>query len=137
MMPDSSTVLIGRVSGVHGLKGELRIRPYSDEPENLLRYSTLLLAVGEPKNTLVPYKIERARVQKSCAIVKLEACSSRTEAEQLRFALIYVHLNELPELGEDEYYLRDLEGRQVQTEDGQVIGKITGLLLNGAQDILK
>lgn len=130
-------VLIGRVAGVHGLKGELKICPYSDAPEKLLDYSSLLLVAEGSNSAPVFHKVERARVQKNCAVVKLEGCGSRTEAEQLRFASIYVHEDDLPELDEDEFYFRELEGKLVQTEDGQVIGKITGLLAGGAQDILQ
>ncbi|CAK8712141.1 MAG: 16S rRNA processing protein RimM [Candidatus Electronema aureum] len=130
-------VLIGRVSGAHGLKGELKMRPYSGEPESLLSYSRLLLALGEPESTPILHKIERSRAHKSWAVVKLEDCNSRTEAEKLLFASIYVYEDDLPELDEGEFYLRELEGRFVKTEEGQVIGKIIGLLSGGAQDILQ
>jgi 16S rRNA processing protein RimM len=130
-----SLVLIGRVSGAHGIQGEVKIRPYSGEPQGLLRYKCLRLAINGQVVAPVTYKVERARVHKDWAVVKLAGCVDRTQAEQLLHAAVHVDAEELPELAEDEFYLRDLEGRQVKTEDGQLIGRITGLLLGGAQDI--
>lgn len=127
---------MGRVSGPHGIKGELKIRPYSGEPESLLGCSSLLLAVGENSEPKA-WKVEQARAHKSWTLVKLEGCSDRSSAEQLQRADVYIHKDELPELEEGEFYLRDLEGKTVKTEDGSVIGVITGLLTGGAQDILQ
>lgn len=129
-------VLMGRISGAHGIKGELKIRPYSGEATGLLGCSRLLLAVGEnvePK----AWKVEQSRAHKGWALVKLEGCSDRSCAEQLQRADVYIHEDDLPELEEGEFYLRDLEGKAVKTEDGQVIGVITGLLTGGAQDVLQ
>ena len=127
---------MGRVSGPHGIKGELKVRPYSGEPESLLGYSSLLLAVSE--NTVPKaWKVEQSRAHKSWTLVKLEGCSDRSSAEQLQRANVYIHEDELPELEDGEFYLRDLEGKTVKTEDGQIVGVITGLLTGGVQDILQ
>lgn len=136
MSDDKGLVLLGRVSGAHGIKGELKIRPYSGEPESLLGYSSLLFAVGETSEPKA-WKVERARAHKSWALVKLEGCSERGCAEQLQRADVYIREDELPELEDGEFYLRDLEGKTVKTADGQVVGLITGLLTGGAQDLLQ
>lgn len=133
---DKSLVLLGRVSGPHGIKGELKVRLYSGEPESLLGYSSLLLAVGENAEPKA-WKVEQSRAHKSWTLVKLEGCSDRSSAEQLQRADVYIHEDELPKLKEGEFYLRDLEGKLVKTEDGSVVGVITGLLNGGVQDILQ
>jgi len=127
-------VLIGRVTGAHALRGEVKIRPYSGEPENLRSYSCLLLA-KDGDAAPVPHKVIQVRMQKDCALVQLEDCRSRTEAEQFARAAVYVERDALPEPEEDEFYLRDLTGRQMKTSEGQLIGTIAGLLLGGGQDI--
>jgi len=127
-------VLIGRVTGAHALRGEVKIRPYSGEPENLRSYSCLLLA-KDGDAAPVPHKVIQVRMQKDCALVQLEDCRSRTEAEQLARAAVYVERDALPEPEEDEFYLHDLTGRQMKTSEGQLIGTIAGLLLGGGQDI--
>lgn len=129
-------VLMGRVSGAHGIKGELKIRPYSGEPEGLLGCSRLLLAVGENAEPKA-WKVEQSRAHKGWALVKLEGCSDRSCAELLQRADVYIHEDDLPKLEEGEFYLRDLEGKTVKTEDGQIVGVITGLLTGGVQDILQ
>jgi 16S rRNA processing protein RimM len=135
-MNGKGLVLMGRISGAHGIKGELKIRPYSGEPEGLLGCKCLLLAAGadqEPKE----WKVERSRAHKSWALVKLEGCSDRSCAEQFYRSDVYIHEDDLPKLEDGEFYLRDLEGKSVKTEDGQVIGVITGLLEGGGQDLLQ
>lgn len=127
---------MGRISGPHGIKGELKIRPYSGEPESLLGCKRLLLAVGEDQEPK-EWQVERSRAHKSWALVKLEGCSERTCAEQLQRADVYIHEDDLPKLEEGEFYLRDLKGKTVKTEDGQVIGVVTGLLEGGGQDLLQ
>jgi 16S rRNA processing protein RimM len=112
----------------------VKIRPYSGEPDSLRSYSCLLLAKDD-KAAPVPHKVVQVRMQKDCALVQLEDCRSRTEAEMLAKAAVYVRRDELPEPEEDEFYLRDLTGRQMKTAEGQVIGAIAGLLLGSGQDI--
>lgn len=128
-------VLIGRVTGAHALRGEVKIRPYSGEPDSLRNYARLLLAKEDDEAAPVPHKVVRVRMQKDCALVQLEDCRSRTEAELLARAAVYVERDALPELEEDEFYLHDLTGRQMKTAEGQLIGTIAGLLLGGGQDI--
>jgi len=129
-------VLMGRISGAHGIKGELKIRPYSGDPQSLLGFSSLLLAVGENAEPKA-WKVEQSRAHKSWTLVKLEGCSDRSSAEQLQRADVYIHEEDLPELEDGEFYLRDLEGKTVKTEGGQIVGVITGLLTGGVQDILQ
>jgi 16S rRNA processing protein RimM len=127
-------VLIGRVTGAHALRGEIKIRPYSGEPDSLRSYSCLLLAKDNDA-VPVPHKVVQVRKQKDCALVQLEDCRSRTEAELLARAAVYVERNALPVPDEDEFYLHDLTGRQMKTAEGQLVGTIAGLLLGGGQDI--
>ncbi len=135
-MNDKGLVLMGRISGPHGIKGELKIRPYSGEPESLLGYSSLLLVVGENAEPKA-WKVEQSRAHKSWTLVKLEGCSDRSAAELLQRADVYIHEDDLPKLEDGEFYLRDLEGKTVKTEDGQIVGVIIGLLNGGVQDILQ
>jgi 16S rRNA processing protein RimM len=130
---DEDLVLIGKVTGAHGVQGEVKIYPYSGEPGSFLRYSRVLLAAGQDAAPAV-YNVERARVQKDRLIVQVDGCTTRAAAEQLVHASVYVRADDLPKPGPDEFYLRDLEGRQMKTEDGRVIGRIAAVL-PGSQDI--
>lgn len=127
-------VLIGKVTGPHALRGELKIRPYSGEPKNLRHYRCLLLA-EEGKAEPVLHKVAQVRLQKDYALVQLEDCRNRTEAEAFARAAVYVRTADLAAPAADEFYLRDLTGKQMKTADGQLIGTIAGLLLGSGQDI--
>ena len=129
-------VLLGKITKPHGIRGEVKVYPFSGEPENLLHYSRVLIAVGKDTD-FVPYMIERARVQKNSVLLQLANCSTRNDAEDLVDCRLYVHEDELPESDPDEFYLRDLEGKQMVTEQGQVIGRVTGIVTGAGQDLAR
>jgi len=129
-------VLLGKVTKPHGIRGELKVYPYSGEPENFSQYSRVLLAAGSD-SIPVEYTVKRARVQKNIALLQLEGCDTRNDAEAMVQALVYVHEDDLAAPDPDEFYLRDLEGRQMVTEQGQVIGRVSGILSNGGQDLAR
>ncbi len=123
-------VLVGKVSGVHSIRGEITIYPYSDAPETFLSYKRLLLRLPE-QEALLSYTVTQARVHKERLIVQLHQCLSRTQAEGLMQAEVYIPEEDLPEPEPDEFYLRDVEGKQMVSESGQVLGTITGLMFHG------
>ena len=129
-------VLLGKIIKPHGIRGEVKVYPFSGEPENLLHYSRVLIAAGEDTD-FVPYMIERARVQKNSVLLQLENCITRNDAEELVNCRVYVHEDELPEPDQDDFYLRDLEGKQMVTEQGQVIGRVIGILPGAGQDLAR
>ena len=75
-------VLLGKVTKPHGIRGEVKIFPFSGQPENFLEYEEIILA-PEGSEKRVPYRIIKARVQGKQALVQLEGCSTRTDAESL------------------------------------------------------
>lgn len=127
-------VLLGKVTKPHGIRGEVKVYPYSGEPENFLRYSRVLISADENAE-LIGHTVSRARVQKNIVLMQLENCITRNDAEALVGSLLYVAEEDLPEPAESEFYLRDLEGRQMVVGDGQVIGTVTGIQFNAGQDL--
>jgi 16S rRNA processing protein RimM len=129
-------VLIGKVTKPHGIRGEVKVYPYSGIPENFQQYETVLLAVDDEAE-VKRYTIQRARVQKNSVLVQFAGCTTRNEAEALVQMQVYIPEEDLPELDADEFYLRDLEGKEMVTEDGEKIGTVTGILDTGGQDIVQ
>jgi 16S rRNA processing protein RimM len=129
-------VLLGKVTKPHGIRGEIKVYPYSGEPENFSQLHSVLLAADELAEPVV-YRVKRARVQKNCALLQLEGCETRNDAEKLVQSLLYVREQDLPELAEGEYYLRELEGKQIVTVDGRVLGRVSGIFNNGAQELAR
>jgi 16S rRNA processing protein RimM len=138
-MPEAcatNLVPVGKVIKAHSIRGEIKVHPFSGSPEAMVQYSELFL-ISKDCATPVHYQIERARVQKNAVLLQLQGCTDRNAAEQLVQAQVYVHEDALPEPGPDEFYLRELEGKLLTTQDGQTIGRVHSFLDNGVQDLLR
>lgn len=131
----SSYVLLGTILRPHGIRGEVKVRPCGGEPEHFSRYSRLFLS-GDGQGEKVAYTNTQARVSGDQVILRLQECRSRNGAEALVGQLIWLAIEDLPPLAEDEYYLHALLGKMVQTVDGQVLGRSERLLGGSRQDIL-
>ncbi|WP_456387427.1 ribosome maturation factor RimM [Desulfolithobacter sp.] len=132
-------VLLGKVTKPHGIRGEIKVYPYSGDPAGLGLYERIWLS-GE-SGRKISHRIVRSRVQGRFALLTLSDCTTRDQAENLAGQKLWVRRSEMPEVDEDEFYLQDLEGLQVveyveDRQDGRVIGRITGILDTGAHDIL-
>lgn len=131
-------LLMGRVWRAHGLRGEVKVFPETDDPE---RFEDLpVLYVGTTASTAQPHVLESVRYQPTkkgtIVILKLEGVDSRDEAERLKKVFVYAHPDEVPPLEEDEYFLHDLIGLQAVREDGGVIGLVDNVLELPGQELL-
>lgn len=130
-------VVLGKITKPHGIRGEVKVYPYSGTPENLLRYTTVLLdSTVDAQAGQLSFHVERARVQKNCVLMQLTGCTTRSAAESLVGRQIYVHEQDLPAPADDEFYLRDLEGKQMVTAEGAPIGTVTGIMIAKGQDLI-
>ena len=128
-------ILLGIVARPHGLRGELKVRPFTERPGNFSSYRRLYLSAdGEEPRVL--YTNCQARVSGNAVILKLEECATREQAEQLAGMQIWLASCDLPPLDGEEFYLFTLEGKRAQTEDGRVIGTVMEILSSHGQDIL-
>ena len=123
-------IKIGKIVNTVGLKGEVKVYNYSDSREI---YETIESIYVEDRLTV----IENVRAQKNMVILKLEGADDRNAAEALRGKELYITEDDLPELPEGQYYVRDLIGMSVTEEDGNLLGHVTDVLQNTAQDIFE
>lgn len=123
-------IKIGKIVNTVGLKGEVKVYNYSDSIEI---YETIESIYVEDRLTV----IENIRAQKNMVILKLEGADDRNAAEALRGKELYITEDDLPELPEGQYYVRDLIGMSVTEEDGNLLGHVTDVLQNTAQDIFE
>jgi len=122
---------IGRVVKPHGLGGEVRVELLTDVPE---RFEWLeFVYVGEKKPRRVA--VESVRYHQQFVLLKLAGYPTRDEAETLRNELLQVPEAEAIPLATDEYFLFQLEGLEVSTEDGQVLGRLSEVLETGANNV--
>ncbi len=120
----------GKIVTTHGIRGEVKIMPYTDTPELLCEFDRLF--IGKDKSELY---IERARVAKNMVIAKIEGIDTVEAAEKFRNKILFMHRDDL-ELDEDTYFIQDLIDMEVKDVDsGFVYGKITDVLQNGANDV--
>ena len=125
-------ILIGRVSGAFGVKGEVRVNAFAADPLALLDYRELRREDGSVGLTLLS-----GRAHKSDFIGRAEEIATREQAEALRGLKLFVTREALPEPDEDEFYLTDLIGLAVRSPQGEAMGTIRSVQDFGAGDLLE
>ncbi|HET6535600.1 MAG TPA: ribosome maturation factor RimM [Sphingomicrobium sp.] len=123
-------IALAAVAGAHGVKGELRLKLFTDSVEGLQRHKTVL--VGGEERT-----IESVRPGSSGAIARLSGIDDRQKAEALRGSLLEVDRSALPALEEGEYYHADLIGLLCIDRQGREVGRVTAIENYGAGDLLE
>jgi 16S rRNA processing protein RimM len=133
--PEPRYLVVGRVLRPHGVRGELRIGITTDHPERLVQHAHFYLAHPDSPEEAQRYSVEKIRQHKEIALLKLEGCDDRNEAEALRDLLVQIPLEEAVPLEEGEYYHFQLVGVRVETEDGEWLGQVAEVLETGANDV--
>jgi len=119
---------VGRINGVWGLRGHVKVTPLTSNAERLVEGATLYVR-DEPRRIL------DVVTPQGYPCIRFEGFPDRTAAETLRGALIEIDEADLPPLPEGEYYLHDLEGLEVVTAEGERIGRLKEVLTTGANDV--
>jgi 16S rRNA processing protein RimM len=122
---------LGYISAVHGIKGWVKVHSWTRPLEAILEYQPWLL--GEDKT---PVKIVDGRKQGKGLAALLPGFQDREQAVTLVGKQIFVRRDQLPATQADEYYWSDLEGLDVHTTEGQVLGRVERLMETGANDVL-
>ena len=130
----SRLILVGRVAGPFGVRGELRLTTYTQEPAALLRYRNLRREDGSPALTLTGGRASKADE----LVARAAEAPDRNAAEALKGLRLYVSRDALPPpQDEDEFYLADLIGLRAETSAGEPLGRVRAVLNHGAGDILE
>ncbi len=122
---------LGYISAVHGIKGWVKVHSWTRPMEAILDYQPWLL--GEDKR---PVKIIDGRKQGKGLAALLPGYDDREQAATLVGLQIFVGRDQLPATAKDEYYWSDLEGLDVHTTKGEVLGRVERLMETGANDVL-
>jgi len=127
-------ILVGRISGLFGTRGWVKVFSYTRPRDNLLRYAPWYLRVdGEWR----PFGIREVRRHHGGVIAHLEGIDTRDEAAALMKHEIAVTRDQLEPGGPDEYFWADLVGLKVLNAQGEVLGQVEGLVETGAHDVLR
>ena len=124
---------MGRIGAAHGIKGEVRIQSFTEEPLALADYGPL--STNKPGLMI---EIENARATTNVLVARLKGVTDRNAAEKLNGVELYVDRDKLPPPDEDDdYYHADLIGLEARLDDGSVLGKVTAIPNFGAGDLLE
>ena len=126
-------IMIGRISGLYGVRGWVKIFSHTRPIKNILNYSPWQLGKNGQWQTI---SISEGRVQGKGIIAHLESIDSREQAASLLGAEIAVDRQQLPQPAKDEYYWADLIGLTVINREGITLGQVDHLLETGANDVL-
>jgi len=124
-------ICIGVITAVNGVKGNVKIRSFTESPDDI---SSFKLIYDENKN---PYKISVVTSKKDYIIAGIDGIHNRNEAEKLRNTKLFINRSELPEPSNDEYYHADLIGLEARYKDGAIAGTIKNVVNFGAGDIIE
>lgn len=121
---------IGKIVNVHGLRGDVKVVPWCDDPAFLCEFETLYLG-----KDYRPVEVTDARLQKNNVLLHLDGVETVEEAEKLRGSILYMDRNEV-ELEEGVYFIQDLIGLEVLDADtGKSYGTLTDVMQTGANDV--
>jgi len=126
-------IKVGKVSGVFGVKGWVKVFSYTETKENILRYNPWHLSKAETQKTI---NVMEGALQGKSIIALLEGVDDRDKAAALLGSDIYIKPEQLPKAQKNEYYWSDLIGLEVETVTGVGLGIVSTLMETGANDVL-
>nr|WP_321455226.1 ribosome maturation factor RimM [uncultured Cohaesibacter sp.] len=124
-------VCIAQFGAAHGVRGEVRIKLFAEDPDALFDYGPLETADGSRQ-----FEFLSARESKTVFVCRIKGLNNRNDVEALTGQRLYVDRDKLPELEEEEFYHSDLIGLDVRLEDGTSIGSIVAIHDFGSGDML-
>jgi len=125
-------VCVGVVSGARGLKGDVRVRSFTAEPEDVAAYGPVVEEMGAPL-----FDLTVVGTHKNDVIVRIDGVADRTQAEALKGTRLYVPRKALPEPDTEEYYHVDLVGLDAEIIGGETLGTVKAVHDFGAGDVLE
>ena len=116
---------IGQIVNTHGIRGEVKLNPWTDDIGDLLELEVFYLRQGEALH------VQQSRIHKNCVIIRFEEVADRNAAERMKGTVLFTEKTELPE---GRYYIADLLGLDVYEEDKR-LGVVRDIFATGANDV--
>jgi len=134
LLEKNSIVQIGKIVGVHGLKGTLKVYPYSDDFVSLFKPGIFLLLRSSNKLEK-SYEVNWVKPYKRLILVSLNQIRNRNLAEELAGYEFFINKSELPELDWGTYYWSDIIGLSVYTTADKYVGIVESIIPTGSNDV--
>lgn len=123
---------VGVITTTHGVRGEVKVYPTTDDPKRFLDLENVILDDGKIKRDL---EIENVKFFKNLVILKFKGIDDINDIEKYKKAGLFVTRENAVELSEDEYFITDLIGLSVVTDEKEEIGVLSDVLQTGANDV--
>lgn len=123
---------VGIITSTHGVRGEVKVYPTTDDPRRFRRLKEVVLDTGREKMNL---EIEGVKFFKQFVILKFKGLDNINDIEKYRQKSLYVTRKNAVRLQRDEYFIADLIGLKVQDEDGKELGTVKDVIETGANDV--
>ncbi|MGI5947545.1 MAG: ribosome maturation factor RimM [Lachnospiraceae bacterium] len=123
---------VGVISSTHGVRGEVKVYPTTDDPERFLDLDEVTLDAGREQIVL---KIQNVKFFKNMVILKFKGYDNINDIEKYKGRDLLIRRDQAVDLDEDEYFITDLVGLKVVTEDGTVLGVLKEVMPTGANDV--
>ena len=123
---------VGAIANTHGIAGEVKVFPTTDDPERFKTLKHVLLDTGREKK---PLEIQGVKFFKQFVILKFKGIDNINDIERYKRCPLLVERKDAVALEEDEYFIADLIGLRVITDEDKVLGELTDVLETGANDV--
>lgn len=123
---------VGVIANTHGVRGEVKVFPTTDDPARFKQLKKVLLDTGKEKLGL---EVGQVKFFKNMVIVKFKGIDNINDIEKYKGKGLFVPREQAVKCEKDEYFIADLIGMAVSTEEGQVVGKVKDVLQTGANDV--
>jgi len=123
---------VGAITSTHGVRGEVKVFPTTDDPKRFKRLKDVILDTGKEQ---IPMEIESVKFFKQFVILKFKGFDNINDIERFKGKNLYVTRENAVRLRRDEYFIADLEGLTVLLEDGTEFGTLTEVIQTGANDV--
>lgn len=123
---------VGVISSTHGVRGEVKVYPTTDDAERFLDLDTVLLDAGKEKISL---KIQNVKFFKNMVILKFKGYDNINDIEKYKGRDLLIRREQAVSLEENEFFITDLIGLQVITDQGEPLGTLTDVMPTGANDV--
>ena len=128
---------IGVITSAHGIRGGVKVFPVTEDPERFRKLDKVLYSLPGQDGIQGSFEVKRVAFQKQMVLLEFEGITDRNTAETLKGRQLWVSREEALPLGEREYYLADVMGMRVVTDDGEELGTVTDILETGSNEVFQ
>lgn len=124
----SKYIEVGQIVNTHGLKGEIKVNPWTDAPEVFEVFDVVYLPDG------TEYRVESVRYQKSCVLLKMSGVNTIEQAERMKNKILCARRELFENLPDDTYLVADIKGLTVKDEN-RIYGTVADVITTGSNDV--